>query len=195
MTEPLRDRNININLERTEVDARGYKGRIEFYGKTGSYPGYDKLKFETWKFTDIDASVKDGALMKIESGGRTPVELVLADKTFSEVPLKGDLVFLHVDSQGNISAYHFDSQREKDKSFLFEVSKGEYYCWLALSQEGQAEALEYEEPGFTDQDLELIHSGTEQAEKLPKEIWEMIHQLETGDIKNAAIPIIELSDI
>ena len=85
MKEPIRERNVDINPERTKVKARKYEGRIEFYGEVGSYSGYDKLRWEAWKFTDVDASFRDGALGIIEAGGRTPVEFITADKIFSLV--------------------------------------------------------------------------------------------------------------
>ncbi len=196
MNESLRQRNVDIDLARSEITARGYTGRITFYGDPGEYPGYPGLSWRTWKFKDLDASVKDGALIKIEPGMRTPVELVEADKTFLEVPLRGELVFLHINTQGSISAYRFDSKREKDKAFLFEVRKGEVFCWAALGQDA-ARVLEYEEPGFTESDLKLTDFGTEEVDgrKIPDELWEMIRQLGRGETKNTAVPIIELSDL
>lgn len=119
MTEPIKERNIHIDLGGGEITARGYSGRMEFYGDPGNYPGYDGLSWKTWKFKETDASERDGALIELNPGRRTPVELVLADKVFSEVPLKGELVFLHINHEGKVFAYHFDSTREKDSSFLF----------------------------------------------------------------------------
>lgn len=196
MGESVKLRNVGIDRTRVEVAARGYVGRIEFYGGLGEYSGYPGLSWKTWKFEDLDASEKDGALIEIQPGKRTPVELVIADKVFSEVPLKGELVFLHIDNRNNISAYHFDSKRPKDNSFLFEVAEGEIFCWIATGRK-TAEVLEYEEPGFTDSDLKLIDSGTKEVSgrKIPDELWEMIRQLEKGEIKNTIIPVLELSDL
>lgn len=196
MGESARPRNVSIDQARTQITARGYVGRIEFYGDLGEYPGYEGLKWRTLKFKDIDASQKDGALIEINPGKRTPVELVEADKVFSDVPLEGELVFLHMDNQNNISAYHFDSRRPRDNSFLFEVAKGEILCWVALGQK-TAEVLEYEEPGFIESDLRLIHSGTKDVSgrKIPDELWGMIEQLERGEIKDTVIPVLELSDL
>jgi hypothetical protein len=197
MTESVvQQRNIHINGARTKVAAREDMGRIEFYGNLGKYPGYEGLKWRTWKFEDTDASKKDGALAEINPGKRTPLELVEADKIFSEVPLEGELVFLHLDNQNNISAYHFDSKRPKDNSFVFEVIKGEVFCLIALGQK-PAEVLEYEEPGFTESDLKLIDAGTKEVygRSIPDELWEMIEQLERGEIKNTIVPIQELNDL
>jgi hypothetical protein len=195
MAEPLRIRNVDIKQDRTEVYARGYRGRIEFYGDKGSYEGYEGLSWKTLKFKDIDASVKDGALIELDAGRRTPVELVLAEKSFSEVPLEGDLVFVHIDRDGNISSYHFDSERKGDYSFSFEVGKGEFFCWVALDKPSQI--MEYEEPGFTDLDLKLVDSGTKEIseKKIPDQFWTMIEQLEKGETKNTAVPIMELDNL
>ena len=196
MTEPIKERNIHINFESGEIAARGYNGRIEFYGNLGKYSGYEGLSWRTWKFKDIDASEKDGALIELNPGKRTPVELVVADKVFSEVPLKGKLVFLHIDQGGKVSAYHFDSARERDSSFLFEAGRGELFCWVALG--GQTtQILEYEEPGFTDSDLKLVNPGTEEisGKKIPGQFWTMIDQLERGETKNTVIPITELGSL
>lgn len=196
MNESLRQRNVDIDLARSEVTARGHTGRIEFYGDPGEYSGYPGLSWRTWKFKDLDASVKDGALVKIEPGKRTPLELVEAGKVFSEVPLRGELAFLHMDIQGMISCYRFDARREGDKSFLFEAKKGEAFCWVALGQV-PARVLEYEEPGFTESDLKLIDFGTEEVDrrKIPGELWEMIGQLERGETENTVIPVMELSEL
>jgi hypothetical protein len=195
MSEPIRERTIDINSEETEVTVRGHRGRIEFYGNLGEYAGYLKLRWRTLKFTDIDASEKDGALIEIDSGGRTPVEFVEADKTFSEVPLTGSLIFLHLDAQGIISLYHFDSKREKDKSFLFDVKKGELFCWVALNQEKTTKILEYEEPGFTESDLKLVDVGIKEisGKKIPDEYWKILEQLERGMTERVTIPIVELN--
>lgn len=196
MGEPLQQRNVGVNNARSEITARGHTGRIEFYGGLGEYPGYPGLSWRTWKFEDTDASKKDGALIEINPGKRIPLELVEANKIFSEVPLEGELVFLHLDNQNNISAYRFDSKRPRDNSFLFEVSKEEAFCWITTGQK-TAVVLEYEEPGFTDSDLKLIDSGTKEVSgrKIPDELWTMIEQLERGEIKHTVIPILELSDL
>jgi|WetSurMetagenome_2_1015567.scaffolds.fasta_scaffold78343_3 hypothetical protein len=192
----VRPRDVSINPTKTEVNARGYTGRIEFYGNLGEYPEYQGLSWRTWKFEDLDASKKDGALIEIKPGKRTPVEIVEADKVFSEVPLEGESVFLYLDKQGKISAYHFDSKRPRDNSFLFEVAKGEAFCWVALGQES-TKVLEYEEPGFTELDLKLVNSGTKEisGKTIPDKLWIMIEQLEKGEIKNTVIPILELGDL
>jgi len=191
-----RERNVSIDQAKTEVTARGHTGRIEFYGNLGEYPGYEGLNWRTWKFEDLDASEKDGALIEIKPGKRTPVELVESDKVFSEVPVDGESVFLHLDNQGKISAYHFDSKRPRDNSFLFEAAKGETFCWVALGQE-TTKILEYEEPGFKESDLKLIDSGTKEVsgKVIPDELWKMIEQLEKGKIKDTVVPILELGNL
>lgn len=196
MGESVRQKDVSIDQAKAQVTARGYTGRIKFYRDLGEYSGYPGLRWRTWQFEDIDASKKDGAFIEIKPGKRTPVELVEADKVFSEAPLKGELVFLHIDNRNNISAYRFDSKRPRDNSFLFEVAKGEVFCWIALGRE-TAEILEYEEPGFTESDLKLIDLGTKEVSgrKIPDELWKMIDQLERGEIKNTIIPIQELSDL
>lgn len=196
MGELVRPRNVTIDGAKTSATARGHAGRIEFYGDLGTYEGYDKLKWGTWKFKDIDASVRDGALIEIEPGGRTPLELVKANKVFSEVPMGGELVFIHMDTRGSISAYHFDSRRENDKSILFNVTQGEAFCWVALGNE-MTEVLEYEEPGFTDSDLERVKTGAKEASgrQIPDDLWILIDQLERGQIKDTVVPISEIGEL
>lgn len=196
MGELVRPRNISIDRMKTNVSARGHAGRIEFSGDLGSYQGYPGLKWGTWKFKDTDASVRDGALIEIEPGGRTPLEQVKANKVFSEVPMAGELVFVHMDTGGRVSAYHFDSKRERDNSFLFEVSPGEAFCWVALGNV-MTEILEYEEPGFAESDLRLIHFGTTEVSgrRMPSDLWTMIKQLERGQIKDTVVPISDIGEL
>lgn len=195
MVEPIRERDIIINPETPDVITRGYRGRILFYGELGEYPGYDKLRWRTWKFENVPASERDGALIEIDPDGRTPVELVVADKVFSEVPLEGKLIFLHINPEGKISAYRFDSS--KGSHFQFELGQGEIFCWIAPKQEEPAKVLEYEEPGFTESDLKLIEAGTAEVDgrKIPDEFWTMLEQIETGETENTPVPITDLSSL
>ena len=195
MVEPIRERDIVISPELTEVAVRDYQGRIEFYGELGEYPGYDKLRWRTFKFENVPASERDGALIEIDSGGRTPVELVVADKVFSEVPLEGQLIFLHLNPEGKISAYRFDSSN--GSPFLFEAGPDEIFCWIAPEQEGPAKVLEYEEPGFTESDLKLVDEGAKEVSgiSIPDEFWTMLELIETGETENLPIPITDLNSL
>lgn len=195
MKEPIRERNVDFtDPSRTRVKARGFEGEIEFFDK-GEYPG---VRFKDWKFKDVDSSVKDGALIEVEPGGRTPVQLVDADKVFSDIPLSGDLIFVHLNNDDFVNIYRFKSWREKDKSYLFEICKGEIMCWFALrEQQKPVELMEYEEPGFNPSDLINIDPGTKEVSgrKIPPMFWEIIKVLESGRIGDVPVPIVELDKL
>ena len=182
---------------RTRVKARGYEGQIEYFAPE-TFPGVTGVRFKDWRFKDIDKKIKDGALIEIDPGARTPVQLVEADKVISDVPLSGKLLFVHVDLEDNIRIYHFDSNGENASSYLFEFSKGEIVCWLASAEQSKpAEFMEYEEPGYTSADFTNIEPGTEvvSGRRIPAGFWETLGALEKGDLEGVTIPIVELDKL
>ena len=195
MKEPIRTRDVDFtDPSRTKIFARGHEGEIEFFGE-GKFPG---VRFKDWKFKDVDLSDKDGALIEIDPGARTPVQIVEADKVFSDVPLKGKLTFLHLDTEGNLNIYRFDSSREEGKSIMFEIGKGEIMCWFASPEQDEpAELMEYEEPGFTLSDLTNIEPGTTEVSGrfIPANFWEIVGALEAGKFEDITIPIVELDTL
>ena len=142
---------------RTKVTVKGYVGEIE------SAPDWQQINSDvrrkTWKFKEIDNSLKDGALIEIKPGGRTPVQHIESDTVFSEVPQKGKLTFLSVDPEGNLYVEPFDSKID-DTRYMMELGKGWTTCWIADSnQEDPAEVLEFEEPGFKTARLPTVQNG------------------------------------
>lgn len=195
MKEPVRERNVDFtDASRARIKARGREGEIEYFDK-GVFPG---VHFKDWKFKDIDASERDGALIEVDPGARTPVQLVEADKVFSDVPLNGRLTFLHMDAEDNIRIYRFDSSREQDKSFLLEISKGEIMCWFASpKQDKPAELMEYEEPGYSPSDFTNIEPGTSEVSgrKIPAHFWEVVRALQEEKFEDIALPIVDLDTL
>jgi hypothetical protein len=126
------------------------------------------------------------------------VQLVEADKVVSDVPLNGKLTFLHMDAEDNIRIYRFDSSRRQDKSFLFEISKGEIMCWFAsLKQDKPAELMEYEEPGYFPSDFTNIEPGTSEVlgRKIPAHFWEIVRALQEEKFGDITFPIVELDSL
>lgn len=195
MKEPIRERDIDFtDASRSNIRARGHEGEIEYFDK-GEFPG---VHFKDWKFKGIDSSEKDGALIEVNPGARTPVQLVEADKTFSDVPLTGKLTFLHMDVEDNLRIYRFDSSRDEDKSYLFEIGKGEIMCWFAsIKQNKPAELMEYEEPGYSPSDFTNIEPGTTEVSgrKIPAHFWEIVRALQEEKLENITLPIVELNSL
>lgn len=195
MSETVQKRTIGFSDEaRTRVSAKGYEGAIKYIEK-GEYPG---VKFISWEFEDIDGSLKDGALIEIEPGKSTPVQLVESESTFSEVPLSGELIFVSLDSENIISAYRYKSDRDGDNSFMMEVGKGGLMFWHSVAgQEKSTEVLEYEEPGFSASKLTNIEFGQKTIgdREIPEIFWYLASQLEKGDYQNLPIEIIDLSKL
>lgn len=188
------ERTIDFtNESRTHVKAKGFVGELDYGPCEELTPD---VRVKTWKFREVDDSLRDGALVEVKPGGRTPVQLVESDTTFYEVPLSGKLVFLSVDPEGKVSAYLFDSSRGKDASFMMEVTKGSIMCWVAPPQEKPAQFLEYEEPGFKVSKLTNIESGTSEVggKQIPEILWQIIKQLKDGKIDNTIIQIVDIGD-
>ena len=77
-----------INSDRTQVRANSYAGEVMYMPQWDDVaPG---VRCRTWSFKDIDESVCDGALIEIQPGRRTPVQHVVSDTTFCEVPFQED---------------------------------------------------------------------------------------------------------
>jgi len=195
MGEPIRERNVDFSdSSRTRIRARGHEGEIEYFDK-GQFPG---VRFKDWKFKGIDASEKDGALIEIDPGERTPLQLVQADKVFYDIPLAGKLFFVHIDTEDNVSIYRFVSSREKDRNYHFEIGKGEIMCWVASAEQDKpAELMEYEEPGYTPSDFTNIEPGTSEVpgRKIPPQVWQIIKSLQDGKVGDVPVPIVDLSNL
>lgn len=193
---PVKQKDVFIDRDKGQINARGTSGKIAF-GEEGSYPDFPGLRWRTFQFENIDASEKDGAIGVLEPKSRIPIELVRADKTFSEVPLLGNLIFLHYSNRGKMSAYHFDGSRDTDYAFLFEVSRGDFLCWVNISEGDKAEFLEYEEPGFSPDDLgiEDLASGNiaNTDVKIPGSFRNLVKQIESNGLEHPPIPIVELN--
>lgn len=196
MTEqPIKERSVGfVNEEMSRVAAKGYEGNIRYVEK-GEYPG---VKFTTWEFEGIDGSLKDGALIEIEPGKSTPVQLIESETAFSEVPLKGELIFVSLDPEGGVSAYRYDSKRDGDNSFMMEVGKDWLMFWHSVrGQEVSTQVLEYEEPGFSASKLANIEFGQANIgdREVPELFWKIAKQLDEGDYQNLAVGVVELSDL
>jgi len=193
MTEPIR-RDVDFKDSKREVvRAKGYEGKVAFGEPSVDYPG---VRFKTWKFEEVDPAQKDGALIEINPGARTPVQIVESKTVFTEVPLSGKLILVNMDSEGQLYAFQFDSDRDGDTSYQFEIGKGEIMCWVSpKDQDVPSEVLEYEEPGFASATLTNIEPGTDKVGEieLPSKLWEMVKQLEEGQTENTVIPIINLN--
>ncbi|MCJ7804898.1 hypothetical protein MUP35_04175 [Patescibacteria group bacterium] len=183
------------NQEKTEMTAKGFTGEIKAAPEWTQLT--DKVRFRIWEFEGVSPDEKDGALIEISPGGRTPVQLVESNTTFFEVPQKGKLLFLFVDPEGNFSVYRFNSLRDKDNSFMFRVPKNCFMSWYALKENQEpCEVIEYEEPGFNKSKLTDVGLGTESVNGhlVPKELWEVICQLEGGE-ENLSVSILDLNEL
>jgi hypothetical protein len=193
MTEAVNDRTVDFsNEERTRVRAKGYEGAIR-YGESGSYPGVD---FIAWEFEGIDGKKCDGAMLSVKE--ESPPQVVESETTFSEVPLNGDLIILTVNPKNEVAAYRFRGDNKKDRSYMFEVGKD----WIMMlhnvaGKENPSEVLEYEEPGFSQSKLTNIEIGQEEinGRPIPKEYWQLLDQIKSGQLENTVVPIVNLSDI
>lgn len=168
--------------ERNIITAKGFSGRVKYSENWEIIPGYEKLRFRTWQFEDVDASIKDGAQIEIQPGGRTPVQFVKSENTFYETFIKGKLLFLMVSPEGKLFVDSFDSSVHK-VSYTLEVPKGYLMCWLSSNnQENPAEVLEYEEPGFSTVELPTVPDDALifEGQTIPQEFWDIIHKFESG---------------
>lgn len=183
------------NQGKTRITAKGFTGEIKTAPEWTQLT--DKVRFRTWEFEGVSPDEKDGALIEISPGGRTPVQLVESKTTFFEVPQKGKLLFLFVDPEGNFSVYRFNSLRDKDNSFMFRVPKNCFMSCYALKENQEpCEVIEYEEPGFSKSKLTDVGLGTESVNGhiVPKELWEVIRQLEGGE-ENLSVSILDLNEL
>ena len=190
MSLPKTERDVDFsNQDRTKVSARGYEGDIEYTEWEEVVPG---VRCKTWEFKDVDASEKDGALIEIQSGVRTPIQYVETDKAvFNEVPLKGKLIFVSLSPQGELSAYKVDMNQD-DNSYMMEVKKGWLMSWYACKDQPACEVLEYEEPGFSQIKLPTVETGVKQIGNtpIPDKFWQLIKQLEQGIEDNPLIQML-----
>ena len=178
MESPKTIATVNFaNPERTKIMAKGYAGEIK------SAPNWDVLtpdvRFRTWEFKEIDGNKKDGALIEIKPGGRTPVQHIESNTVFCEVPQTGKLTFLSVSPKGELFIETFDSEID-DTSYMMELGKGWTMCWVANpDQKDPAEVLEFEEPGFKSAKLPTVQEGATEinGHPLPQSLWKTIDQL------------------
>ena len=151
-----------------------------------------------WEFKDMEGSLKDGALIYLVPGDNSPYQLVESETAFSEVPLKGELIFVSLDPKGNVSAYRYNSERDGDNSYMMEAGKDWLMFWHSVvGQERPAEVLEYEEPGFSASKLTNIEFGQKKIDdrEIPDKFWQMAGQLLSGDYQNPTVEIVELDEL
>lgn len=164
------------------------------WGERGEFPG---VRFTTYHYEGVDALEKDGALIEIDPGERTPVQIVRAEKTFIEAPINGNLFLVSI-KKGEIAVFHFDSSEIKGASFEFETANEEIMCWVASpNQQESAQVVETVEPGFEEGDLENIVLNTTELDGVfvPQELWSLLAQLQSGQTKDTIVPIEELSEL
>ena len=187
MNLPKKERAVDFsNPEKTKVSAKGHEADIEYDEWEEVVPG---VRCKTWKFKDVNAELKDGALIEIQPGVRTPVQYVETDEAvFNEVPQKGELIFVSVNPKGELSAYRIKSS-EDSSSYMMEVKKGWVMCWYACKDQSPCEVLEYEEPGFSQIKLPTVDTGVNKIgdTPIPDEFWKLIEQLERGEEDNSLI--------
>lgn len=193
--EPLRWRTVTYTDDKNSlVYAKGHLAGVHPTSEWTDING--TTRFRTWKFENVPAEEKDGAHIEIQPGGRTPVQYVAGETTFNEIPLRGRIIVLHLNNKGTCAAFRFDSSRRSDHSVMVEVTKGEVLCILAEKDQPDgkpAELLEYEEPGYTEDSLPDIKLGAQsiQGTSIPPEFWETLQILETGNIEDCNVPVID----
>ncbi|HVZ12100.1 MAG TPA: hypothetical protein VG965_03650 [Patescibacteria group bacterium] len=117
------------------------------------------VRFQPWTIDGVDEMERDGALIQIDPGHRTPLQYIESDTTMYEVPLKGKLLLLSVSPEGRFSIDDFNSEISSS-SYMYELKKGSYLCWYASPDQTEpAEVLEYEEPGFKASKLLTVGPG------------------------------------
>ena len=177
MASPKVERQVDF-VGRRSVRTPDYTGAIDYAPRWAKV--VDGVRCRTWRFKEIDESLRDGALIQIQPAFRTPVQHVRSETTFCEVPLKGKLIFLSVDPQGNMFIDSFNSDADPT-SYMMEIKKGWTMCWYAMSmQEEPAEVLEYEDPGFKTADLPTVDFGANNIDghTIPESFWMTIKYLD-----------------
>lgn len=155
--------------------------------------GASGVRFRTWKFTEIDDRIVDGALVEIQSGYHTPVQFVETAHTFEEIFQQGNFFILHLTPDGlSVYQYHADD----NSSFTLQVNQGEAMCLYTSSHGEVGEVIECEQPGFSTAKLLTIPNGAEsfQGLAIPPEFWQVLSLLEHGD-EESILGVVDVVDI
>lgn len=145
-------------------------------GQTGP-----SVEFVPFILEGTPPEIQDGAEIRIPPGTHTPFQMVMSETEFSEVPLKGKLIFLSVGPEGKFSMHYFDVSEDHNSQYKGFVRQGWIMCWYACKNQDNAYVLEHEKPGFASANLATIGKGVTSFNGTPMpEFWATIEALENG---------------
>ena len=130
-------RNDNGGLE-----IGGMKGKIEFTSEWQPGDGGKGVTCRTWRIKGVDADV-DGADIKIDKGGYTPIQLVNAANVVVDAPEFGKGYCCVMTPDEKIHTSYFDGSTKKQMVW----GKGMVIAWVAAESMG---LTEFENPAFSD---------------------------------------------
>jgi hypothetical protein len=151
------------------------------------------VKCKTFRFRDADPATEDGAVVAIMPGANTPVQYVASETTFSEIPLRGKLIFLSVSPKGELGRFFFDISEKNDSTHMAVVSKGWIMSWYACKANKQdGLLLETEKPGFSQSNLTTVEDNAKSIDEtnIPQTFWETIDLLRNGH-EEKVLPLCE----
>lgn len=162
-----------VHPDRSEIQVGGWTRKINIDPNPQTYEGYPGLRWRTITYEGIEGENEDGALIELEPGARTPVELVATDTVFLEAPIQGQLTLLSLDPAGNIYVDSFD-QSQDQASYAIVMEKGWIFCWFAdKDQTDPAQVLETEKPKFKEGDLPIVSykAAVFNGYPIPEKFW------------------------
>ena len=142
------------NPDKTEVSIGGLTGQVEYTSGWGNVEGGKGVTCRTWKVAGSDDSnLADGADIKIEAGGYTPVQLVKSARVVVDAPESGD-VYCIVMAPGNTEAKVIPFDSSNKSQMVWE--QGTIICWIAKKE---TRLTEFESPSFNAEMFTNIPDG------------------------------------
>ena len=124
-----------------DLDIGGMKGKVEYTSDWQPVDGGKGVTCRTWRIKDADADV-DGADIKIDKGGYTPIQLVNAANVVVDAPEFGK-GYCVMTKDEKIHTSYFDGSTKKQMVW----EKGMVIAWVAAESMG---LTEFESPAFSD---------------------------------------------
>jgi len=143
------------------------------------------FRWRTYRYSDVNPEISDGADIEIKDGGHTPVQAFVPKRNgeiefYWEQPLEGDLTLLYLDKEGRAKTETFNSKTLSRK--MMAIQPGMVMCWFGgKTDEGVSHVQESEYPGFDDEDLQTAPYRVSKFNgiNIPIEFWDKFDQLET----------------
>lgn len=125
-----------------DLSIGGMKGKVEYTSQWDPVEGGKGATCRTWKIQGVDADV-DGADIKIEKSGNTPIQLVNAANVVVDAPEFGKGWCCIMAPDGKMHTNYFDDSSKKQMVW----DKGMLIVWVAKEPMG---VTEFESPAFNE---------------------------------------------